>query len=144
MSSDGEHRPRTATPLTQRLGICADAAQVAEALEGVWCEIETALTPIVGQGGVAALYKRSLHLTAPAHPWMLLRQDGVEPSANRTALKLAVSRQGSAQALAGGDALLVAFYDLLGSLVGTSLTERLLRSVWAHPAGDTPAQDTSP
>jgi hypothetical protein len=144
MLSDGEERPRTARPLTQRLGTTADAAQVADALEGIWREIEGALTPIVGKGGVTALYKRSLHLTASVYPWMLLRQDGVEPSANRTALKLAVARQAPAQALAGGNALLEAFHDLLGSLVGASLTDRLLRSVWAHPAGDTPAQDISP
>jgi hypothetical protein len=33
---------------------------------------------------------------------------------------------------------------LLASLVGTSLTERLLRSVWDHSPGAAPAQDTSP
>ena len=44
----------------------------------------------------------------------------------------------------GGGALLQTFYELLASLVGPSLTERLLRSVWAHSSSGPPAQDTSP
>ena len=41
-------------------------------------EIGAALTPIVGSRGVAALYKRSLFLTAQAHPALLGLQENVE------------------------------------------------------------------
>ena len=36
------------------------------------------------------------------------------------------------------------FHELLATLVGPSLTERLLRSVWADSSSGPPAQDTSP
>ena len=52
-------------------------------------------------------------------------------------------QQAAAEAAAGGTALFQSFHELLASLVGASLTDRLLRSVWAHSSGASPAQDTS-
>jgi hypothetical protein len=46
-------------------------------------------------------------------------------------------------AAAGGSALFLRFHDLLASLVGASLTDRLLRSVWTHSSAVSPVQDTS-
>jgi len=45
--------------------------------------------------------------------------------------------------LAGGGALFQSFHALLTSLVGASLTDRLLHSVWVHSSSTSPAQDTS-
>jgi DNA-binding GntR family transcriptional regulator len=68
-----------------------------------------------------------------------LREAGADDLA---ALKALLSRQTSADAASGGAAFLHAFHDLLSSLVGHSLTERLLRSVWIDFMGDVPpAQD---
>ena len=52
--------------------------------------------------------------------------------------------QQDAQTIAGGGGLLLqTFYELLASLVGPSLTGRLLDAVWTPPSS-APAQDTSP
>lgn len=58
-------------------------------------------------------------------------------------MKSEFAQQSSADAASAGSVLLQTFYDLLASLVGLSLTERLLRSVWANSSRGPPAQDTS-
>jgi hypothetical protein len=135
---------RIADPLAHRVAPGANAAQIADAMVATWQDIDAALTPIIGRGGVAALYRRSLYLTASAHPWLAGTHDGSQTSNDMAALRSAVEQQGSADAALGGNALLQTFYSLLGSLIGTSLTERLLRSVWADSSSGPPAQDTMP
>lgn len=106
--------------------------------------IDAALSPIIGQGGIAALYKRSLYLTSHTHPWMASAHGGVETAMNLAALKSVLVQQGSADAAAGGGALLQTFRELLVGLVGPSLTEQLLRPVWENFLSAQRAQDTSP
>ena len=135
---------RMEAPLANRIGRDANAAQIADAMVATWQEIDAALTPIIGSRGVVALYKRSLYLTAAAHPWLGGPHEGVPAALDLAALKSVVAQQSSADAALGGNALLQTFYQLLGTLVGPSLTERLLRSVWADSVGRAPAQDTKP
>jgi hypothetical protein len=40
--------------------------------------------------------------------------------------------------------LLTTFYELLTTLIGPSLTARLLRDVWGSSLSDTPSQEISP
>lgn len=134
---------RMAAPLANRVGTDASAAQVADAVVATWQEIDAALNPIVGRKGVAALYKRSLYLTGAAHPWLAGMHEGAQAAIDLAALKSVLAQQSSADAALGGNALLQTFYQLLGSLVGPSLTERLLRSVWEHTSRGPPAQDTT-
>ena len=51
-------------PLADLVSDGADAEQLADAIVAMWLEIDQALHPIIGHRGVAALYNRSLHLTA--------------------------------------------------------------------------------
>jgi hypothetical protein len=131
-------------PLADRLAQDADAAQVANAVAAVWREIDAALYPIIGHGGVAALYNRSLNLTRTAFPWLGRADAGLLASVDPAALKDALAEQTVEEAAAGGSALLDTFRELLSSLIGPSLTDRLLRSVWAPSSGSPPAQDISP
>ena len=137
-----EGRP-LAAPLAHRVGAGANAAQVADAIFAVWAEIDDALTPILGSRGVAALYMRSLHLAGKAHPWLAAPDEGEPPAVGPAALKSALARHSSSAAAAGGSAFLQTFHELLASLVGASLTERLLRSVWAAPSSGPHKQDTT-
>ena len=105
----------------------SNAAQIGDALVATWRELEFTLAPVLGRRGVAALYRRSLHLVAVAHPWL----PGVEQDPMMTMdlapLREAMSRQSNAAAAAAHADLLQTFHDLLASLVGSSLAERLLR-----------------
>lgn len=121
------------------------AAQIADAVVATWKKIDAALSPIIGHGSVAVLHMRSLHLIDPAHPWLADMHQGVQTTIDLAALKAILAQQDSETAAAtAGGALLQTFYELLASLVGPSLTERLLRSVWENPLSGPPAQDTSP
>lgn len=135
--------PRWPAPLAGRLLDGASAEQVADTVAAIWLEIDQALHPIIGRRGVAALYNRSLKLTAAAYPWLMEGHQHLLATVDVTALRAALARQAGARAAAGGGALFHTFRDLLASLVGASLTHQLLGSVWAHPAGAWPAQDIS-
>ena len=135
-SANPEGRTITA-PLGYRVHAGADAAQIASAVIGLWNEIDDALTPIIGAGGVVALYQRSLQLSAASHPWLAVKADGGDPSN----LKTLLAKQSAVEAAAGGSAFLHTFQSLLTSLIGPSLTERVLRPVWASPSSSPPPQD---
>ena len=130
-------------PLADRVSDGADAEQVADAIVAIWLEIDQALHPIIGHRGVAALYNRSLHLTAVAYPWLAIDQPAVPAAVDPAGLRSALVQQAAAEAAAGGSALFLTFHELLASLVGTSLTGRLLRSVWTHSSAVLSVQDTS-
>ena len=57
-------------------------------------------------------------------------------------LQAELAKQTAAEAAAAGTALLRVFHVLLTTLIGESLTERLLRSVWAHFLSGPAARDT--
>lgn len=141
---DSKESRRIAVSLAYRLGEHASAAQIADAMVAILQATNTALTPIIGQRGVAALYRRSLHLCAAAQPCFAGTHKNADTSMDLTPLKSMLAQQSSAQACLCGDQFLKTFYELLTTLVGPSLTERLLRSVWENSLSGTPAQDTSP
>lgn len=108
-----------------------------------WQDIDATLRPILGQRGVASLYRRSLHLTSARHSWLASMPDGMQATLDLSTLEAALAAQGNIDAAAGGGDLLQAFHELLASLVGTSLTEQLLRSIWANSSRGAAAQDGS-
>ena len=106
-----------------------------------WQEIDAVLSPILGQGGVVALFKRSLYLTGSAHPWLSQLHKGEQTEMDLAELKSAITRQSSADAYSAGGTLLQTFNGLLASMVGPGLTERLLRPVWNHLLSGPSAQE---
>jgi hypothetical protein len=143
MPIDNPASHRLSSPLANWVGDDASAEQIAVALVDIWQGIAAALTPVIGPQGLAALYRRSLHLTALAHPWLASSVDGVNADKDPTALKSLIALRSDADASAAASAFLQKFHEVLVSLIGASLTERLLRSVWAHTSSGQPAQDNS-
>jgi hypothetical protein len=116
--------------------VTTDAERIAAVAASTWREINEVLSPVIGPGGVAALYQRALHLTRPAYPSLtVMREDPLRPG-DFAALRAALAQQSAEQVAAANGALLQAFCDLLANLIGISLTERLLRSVRELPAAD--------
>jgi hypothetical protein len=107
----------------------------------IWCDIDKALAPIIGHVGVAALYRRSLYLARTEHACLAVVYEAIPASDGYTTLKTALSQQTLADATATISALLQTFHDLLTHLIGESLTERLLRSVWDNPSSGHAVQD---
>ncbi len=123
----------------------ADAGKIADAAVTAWAAIDGALAPIVGRRGIAALYKRSLHLALADHPWLAAAYEGALQPGDFTSLHAALSQQTGANAAAAQDAIVQTFQDLLNNLIGQSLTQRLLQAAGAHlqavPPSRTPSHD---
>lgn len=124
----------------------ADAGQIAENAACAWRALEAALSPIIGQRAVAALYKRSVALVHADFPWLTAREAdslGNRQSDDFALLRTVLSQQTSSNAKAAHWALLRTFRSLLAGLVGESLTERLLGAVCEFPPSAGMAQEPS-
>lgn len=148
MPLEGTPRPALTEPLSERVPQGASALQIATALGPLLLDLDAALSPIIGPRGVTALWQRSLHLTSAVHPWLAAGQPGGLTALDPSLLATAIVQRGDGDAAAAVNALLLAFHELLASLIGLSLTERLLRTVWAPalalPSSGLPAQEPTP
>lgn len=144
MSTLSEESRRIVASLARSVGPNADVVRVAEAIVSILQAMDAALTPIIGRQGVVAMYRRSVHLCASAHPQLVGVHDSVEGALDLIALKSALVQQSKVDALFFGEVLLTTFYELLTTLIGPALTARLLCGVWEPSLSDTPSQENSP
>ena len=129
----GQERQRIPAQFAQLAANGVDSARIAGLSTQTWREIEEALTPIIGVGGVSALHRRSIHLLRDEHPW-LAKELGAELRAgDYSALASVLSQRSGEAAASASGALLQTFHDLLVTLIGSSLTERLMGPIWEHP-----------
>ena len=122
----------------------ADARQIADIAVATWRAIDAALSPVIGPRGSAALYKRSLHLARADYPWLAAAYEGAVHPGDFAALHTALAQRDAPGAAAAQDAVLKIFHDLLADLIGRSLTQRLLQSVWQPPSSGNAVQDERP
>ncbi|AWM92835.1 hypothetical protein DJ564_19525 [Pseudomonas sp. 31-12] len=144
MSALNEESRQIVASLAHRVGPNADTARIAQAIVSTLQSMDAALTPIIGQQGVAALYRRSLHLCASQHPGVAHISDRVQTALDLNVLNSELVSESEEDALFFGEVLLTTFYQLLTTLIGPSLTARLLRDVWNPSLSDTSAQENSP
>lgn len=141
---EGQTTHSIAAVLANRIRNDASAGSASKGVVSLCADIGAALTPIVGARGVAALYKRSLFLTCQTHPALSALHESVQSTMDLSQLEAALKPLSEAEANNVGTALLESFHALLGSLVGLSLTERLLSSLWDHPLSEPPALEPTP
>ena len=131
------------TVLAQRAGGLSDAGRIARATSDTWSRMADQLVPVVGTLGVEALFKRSVQLTSAAFPWMTPpgeEADGASLPARVTTLLAGREPDTAAQA---GYSLLTTFTELLATLIGHSLTKRLLAPAWTSPPSAAGQETTS-
>lgn len=121
----------------------ADAHAIAELAVAGWRRIDAVLAPVIGHGGVAALYRRSLFLARVERPWLPGVHAGALDPVEFSELRAALALQAASEADAANKALQRTFHDLLASLVGSALTERLLRPQPNPTSNGDAVQDTS-
>jgi hypothetical protein len=141
---DSRESSRFTAPLAHRVEEGADASQIAAAIHALWTDIETALHPIVGRRGVTALFKRTLHLTAARHAWLAPLKSGPDDPVDMAHLTTFFAAQPPSQAADAGNALFEIFRELLVTLIGAPLSERLLQAAWSNSSSAAPAQDPTP
>ncbi len=129
--------------LAQGAGEAPDASAIAEATLNTWRQVADRLAPVIGARGVDALFSRSLHVTSKTFPWLAMAENNGNSAALLTSLKVRLAGQETAAAAEASVALLVNFTELLATLIGASLTERLLASVWLPPSPES-ERETAP
>ena len=108
-----------------------DSRKAGEDLLLTWAEIEARLTALIGTRGVEALFSRSLHLTGRAFKSLAGLEESAAGSVSIADVAARLAAVEPALAAEASLALLIAFTDLLSTLIGDSLTDRLLEPVWA-------------
>jgi len=118
------------------------AQMVADAAVARWESMVDALTPVLGQRGVAALFRRTLNVAGRAHPCLLQAHEVAEPI-RFDQLRKVLRRQPANEAAAATDASIQTFHELLNSLIGIPLTQRLLGGLWSPIFSGSPVQNRS-
>ena len=144
---DGKMQPSELAPLEMRLTVRSEMIQSAlgeGAAEGAHSKTVAASTvqaltlllaelrPLVGELALRALYLRSLHL---AHSSFERPVAGDLKSTDELLAPLHqdLLMRAPAQARVAAEALLMALANLLVSLIGEPLTDRLLHKAWGNP-----------
>ena len=133
-TSNDIHHEAIRRTLAQGAGEALDANVIAEATLSAWRQVVARLAPVIGAHGVDVLFSRSLHVTSKTFPWLVMVQNGGNSAAQLVSLKACLADRESTAAAEASYALLVNFTELLATLIGTSLTERLLTPVWLPPS----------
>ena len=115
--------------LSKRAAAGWDTGSIASLIVSVWRDIDTALAPIIGHRGVGALFGRTLHVIRQDYPWLTAPHESIADPIDFAALHSILSQRTSANIVAANGALLQKFLEQLASLIGESLTERLLSTV---------------
>ena len=135
MSTAGSEARREV--IRKRLAQCAggdsDANALAAATVATWSQISARLAPLIGARGVDTLLGRTIYLTSVYFPWlaMAMAGDSERGAAPLDGLRERLARQDVPVAAAASCEFLLTFTVLLASLIGDSLTDRLLGPVWA-------------
>lgn len=143
MSTESEVGRRIVASLALRVNHVADIDQVADVIITMLRDTDSALVPIIGPKGVAALYRRSLHSSTSLHPRLVAYLPLADPL-DLIDLKSILIQQDQNDAIFFGEELLKALYELLATLIGSSLSRRLLLDVWDNDLSAPPSQETSP
>jgi hypothetical protein len=120
--------------LALQAGDAPDASAVAEATTNAWRQVTVLLTPVIGARGVDVIFRRSLYLTSKSFPWLAFGEEHGGSAVLLVNLKARMSNRDAEIAIEASCALVATFIELLTTLIGESLTERLVRPVWAFPS----------
>jgi hypothetical protein len=120
--------------LAQSAGKESDANTIAAAAVAQWLQISARLKPVIGSHGVDVLFSRTLYLAARSYPWLGVAGDRQLGAPSVDIVRARLGRQQAPVAAVAGCEFLFIFTELLATLIGDSLTDRLLDPVWALAA----------
>lgn len=129
--------------LRQRAGDSPDALAIAKATSEIWTQMSAQLTPVIGGNGVDAILKRSLHLTSVVFPWLEVPDAQVDIDSLSKRISVVLAGREPVAAAQASSSLLITFTELLATLIGNSLTRRLLDPVWVAAPGVVGQEKTS-
>ena len=107
--------------LEKCLGEDADAATIATFAVSIWHEIEAALAPIFEESDVAAIYRRTLDLTAGLHPSLADAHECARSTGKFAGLAAALIEHEPEYGRAILASLLDTFHGLLSGIFGGTM-----------------------
>jgi len=116
--------------LRQRAKDTSDALSIATATSEIWLLMSAQLTPVIGGNGVDAILRRSLYLVSAAFPWLTSPDEHVDHESLPVRISVRFAGRDSVVVEQASCSFLITFTELLATLIGNSLTRRLLASVW--------------
>jgi hypothetical protein len=128
--------------LSREVGTDNQSRAIAAAARRLCEHFARQVTPLIGDGGVAAICARSLDLTQRRFPSAAPLRPSGEAHAPFTSLQATLERQEPGVASKAAVAVLTTIGDLLDSFIGESLTTHLLREVWPDDFAGGNAQET--
>lgn len=129
--------------LAHHAGTAPDPDTVAEATFIIWNLVATQLTPVIGTKGVDILFRRSLHLTSFSFPWLAMTDEYEDTPSLLSSTKARLANRETSDSTEAGCTLLITFTELLKTLIGESLTGRLLGKIWVSPSPTTKQENLS-
>jgi hypothetical protein len=129
--------------LESRLVEGADSAQMTDAAVSLWTDIAAVVAPVIGTLGMAALLRRTLSLSLAAMPSLAIALQDSTSTNVFDGLRKALSMQSGADVARSNEVLLRTFFELLATLIGSALTERLLAYVPDNASSGQPPQEIS-
>lgn len=114
--------------------IASHTEKFADDAVNLWELLATQLIFVIGEAGFSSIYARSVFVCHASYSW--LEASALSPYGKHRFAELKSSLQGQRpeEASAANRLLLITFTDILASLIGELLTERILRSAWSHAA----------
>jgi len=123
--------------IRRKLAQCAggetDAKALAVATVSLWPQVSARLAPVIGARGVDILFSRTLYLASRSFPFLAIAGNRGRDTAPLETLRARIGQQDAPVAAAASLELLFTFTVLLATLIGDSLTDRMLGPVWALP-----------
>jgi len=108
-----------------------------------WKQLAGHLSPLIGESGFSALYRRAVRLASGEHEWLNAPQASTTADELLSALRSQLAAEDAHQATAANAALLATFTKLLSGLIGEALTIRLLQAAWTDADDKPNARDPS-
>lgn len=116
--------------LAHHAGTSPNPDAVAQATFIIWNLVADRLTPVIGTKGVDILFRRSLHLTNLSFPWLSMAEEYEDTPSLLSTTKARLASRETIDSTEAGCTLLITFTELLKTLIGESLTGRLLGTIW--------------
>lgn len=130
MTTSKSWEPAFERLLARRAGTGPDAPAVAAAARRLCEDFAQHLTPLIGDGGVAAIYGRSLQLAERRFPGFAPARSSGQDGDPFTHVQHFLEHQDPIVAISAAVAVLTLASEVLASFIGESLTRLLLHETW--------------
>lgn len=109
----------------------------------LWEKFAGQLITIIGDGGFDSLLMRSLHRCGKQFPWLIPVPDSPKAAWRFVELHSRLADQDISTAIDASTALFTTFVDILATMIGEQLTNRILRSAWGVDVSDAAVKDSN-